>query len=92
MFVCFSLYYCVIVVLQESGLSKSVLFVTSNTKKLSNACNAIPGVDVQSAKHLSVLDLAPGGAPIRLVVYSKNALQEIEKIKSTHLELMVNIA
>ena len=77
---------------RSTKIGKSVLFVTSNTKKLSNACNAIPGVDVQSAKHLSVLDLAPGGAPIRLVVYSKNALQEIEKIKSTHLELMVNIA
>jgi len=40
---------------------------------------------------LSVLDLAPGGAPIRLVVYSKSALKEIEKIKSPHLELLVNV-
>jgi hypothetical protein len=27
-----------------------------------------------------------------LVVYSKSALKEIEKIKSTHLELLVNMA
>ena len=73
-------------------IGKSVLFVVSNSKKLSHACNAIPGVDAQDAKNLSVLDLAPGGAPIRLVVYSKNALKEIEKIKSTHLELLVNVA
>ena len=73
-------------------IGKSVLFVVSNSKKLSNACGSIPGVDAQAAKNLSVLDLAPGGVPIRLVVYSKNALQEIEKIKSTHLELLVNIA
>ena len=73
-------------------IGKSILFVVSNSKKLSYACNSIPGVDVQEAKNLSVLDLAPGGVPIRLVVYSKNALKEIEKIKSPHLELLVNVA
>ena len=73
-------------------IGKSVLFVVSNSKKLSSACGSIPGVDAQSAKNLSVLDLAPGGVPIRLVVYSKNALKEIEKIKSPHLELLVSIA
>ena len=73
-------------------IGKSILFVVSNSKKLSSACGSIPGVDVQASKNLSVLDLAPGGVPIRLVVYSKSALQEIEKIKSPHLELLVNAA
>jgi len=49
------------------------------------------GVEARAAKDLSVLDLAPGGVPIRLVVYSKSALKEIEKIKSPHLELLVNV-
>ena len=71
-------------------IGKSVLFVVSKSKKLSNACGAIPGVEAKSTKDLSVLDLAPGGAPIRLVVYSKRGLKEIEKIKSPHLELLVN--
>jgi len=71
-------------------IGKSVLFVVSNSKKLSNACGAIPGVEAKSAKDLSVLDLAPGGSPIRLVVYSKGGLKDIEKIKSPHLELLVN--
>jgi len=71
-------------------IGKSVLFVVSNSKQLSNACGAIPGVEARAAKDLSVLDLAPGGVPIRLVVYSKSALKEIEKIKSPHLELLVN--
>ena len=75
---------------RSTKIGKSVLFVVANSKKLSSACGAIPGVDAQSANNLSVLDLAPGGMPIRLVVYSKNALKEIEKIKSTHLELLVN--
>jgi large subunit ribosomal protein L4e len=35
--------------------------------------------------------LAPGSDPIRLTVYSKAALDEISKIKSPHLELMVKI-
>ena len=73
-------------------IGKSVLFVVSNSKKLSHACGAIPGVEARTAKDLSVLDLAPGGVPIRLVVYSKNALKEIEKIESPHLELLVNVA
>jgi len=42
-------------------------------------------------KNLSVLDLAPGAVPIRLTVYSKSAIEEISKIKSTHLELMVKL-
>ena len=72
-------------------IGKSVLFVVSNSKKLSSACGAIPGVEAKAAKDLSVLDLAPGGTPIRLAVYSKSALKEIEKIKSPHLELLVNV-
>ena len=76
---------------RSTKIGKSVLFVVSNSKKLSNACGTIPGVEVQSAKNLSVLDLAPGGVPIRLTVYSKSALKEIEKIKSANLELMVNV-
>ena len=72
-------------------IGKSVLFIVSKSTKLSSATGAIPGVDVQSAKNLSVLDLAPGGVPIRLVVYSKSALKEIEKIESSHLELLVNV-
>ena len=60
-------------------IGKSILFVVSDSKKLSHACGSIPGIDVQTAKNLSVLDLAPGGVPIRLVVYTKNALKETGK-------------
>ena len=70
-------------------VGKSVLFVTSDSSNLSKAIGALPGVEVKSVKELSVLDLAPGSDPIRLTVYSKSAIDEIGKIKSTHLELMV---
>jgi large subunit ribosomal protein L4e len=70
---------------------RSVLFVTRDSTKLSKACGSFPGVEVCSVKNLSVLDLAPGAVPIRLTVYTKSAIEEISKIKSTHLELMVKL-
>ena len=75
---------------RSKKVGKSVLFVTSDSSNLSKALGAFPGVEVRNVKDLSVLDLAPGSEPIRLTVYSKAAIEEIAKIKSTHLELMVN--
>ena len=72
-------------------IGKSVLFVTKTSAELEKACGAFPGVEAKVVKNLSVLDLAPGSDPIRLTVFSKNALKEIEKIKSPHLELMVKV-
>ncbi len=72
-------------------VGKSILFVTKNKESLLKACGTFPGVDVREAKELSVLDLAPGSSPIRLTVYSKSAIEEISKIKSPHLELMVKL-
>jgi large subunit ribosomal protein L4e len=76
---------------RSKKIGKSVLFVTKDSSKISNACGAFPGVEARSVKDLSVLDLAPGSDPIRLTVYSRAALEEIAKIKSTHLEVMVKI-
>jgi large subunit ribosomal protein L4e len=45
-------------------------------------------VEARSVKDLSVLDLSPGSDPIRLTVYTKAAIEEIAKIKSTHINLM----
>ncbi|MDC0193812.1 50S ribosomal protein L4 [Candidatus Nitrosopelagicus sp.] len=70
---------------------KSVLFVLDNSKNVKKACHSIPGVDSCSVKDLSVLELAPGSDLIRLTVYSKKAIDEISKIKSRHLELMVTL-
>ena len=76
---------------RATKVGKSILFVTKDASKLSKACGSFPGVEVCSAKNLSVLDLAPGSVPIRLTVYSKGAIEEISKIKSPHLELMVTL-
>ena len=76
---------------RPTKIGKSVLFVTKDAKKITKAVGGFPGVTARSAKDLSVLDLAPGADPIRLTVYSKSAIEEIAKIKSTHLELMVKV-
>ena len=74
---------------RSKKVGKSVLFVTKDSSNISKAIGALPGVEVKSVNELSVLDLAPGSDPIRLTVYSKAAIEEIGKIKSTHLEIMV---
>jgi large subunit ribosomal protein L4e len=73
---------------RSKKVGKSVLFVTKDSSKISKACGSIPGVEAKAVKDLSVLDLSPGSDPIRLTVYSKSAIEEIAKIKSTHLKLM----
>ena len=74
---------------RSKKVGKSVLFVTKNDSNIKKAIGTVPGVEAKSVKNLSVLDLAPGSDPIRLTVYSKSAIEEIGKIKSTHLEVMV---
>lgn len=76
---------------RSKKVGKSILFVTKDSSKINKACGALPGVEARAVKDLSVLDLAPGSDPIRLTVYSKGAIEEIAKIKSPHLELMVKI-
>ncbi|WP_299292346.1 50S ribosomal protein L4 [Nitrosopumilus sp.] len=74
---------------RSKKVGKSVLFVTKDATNISKAIGALPGVEATNVKDLSVLDLAPGSDPIRLTVYTKSAIEEIGKIKSTHLEIMV---
>ena len=74
-----------------SKIGKSALFVVSKGENINKAANSIPGIEVCSAKDLSVLDLAPGGDLIRLTIFSKKAIEEIAEIKSPHLELMVTL-
>jgi large subunit ribosomal protein L4e len=74
---------------RSKKVGKSILFVTKDDSNISKAIGSLPGVEVKKVEELSVLDLAPGAHPIRLTVYSKSAIEEIAKIKSTHLELMV---
>jgi large subunit ribosomal protein L4e len=74
---------------RSTKVGKSVLLVVKDSKNLSKACGSIPGVNVVEARNLSVIDLAPGARPVRLTAFSKSAIEELAKLKSPHLELMV---
>lgn len=50
------------------------LIVITNDRGLGKAAGGIPGLDVTRVEDLSVLDLAPGGVPGRLTLWTESAL------------------
>lgn len=60
--------------------AKSVLFVLDDCKSpLARALRGLPGVSVTSPRTVSVLELAPGGVPGRLTVYTNTALLKLQE-------------
>lgn len=60
--------------------ARSVLVVVGNTEcALSHAARNLAGCNVVSAKHLKVMDLAPGAQAGRLTAYTKQALEALGK-------------
>ena len=57
---------------------RSVLLVVAQKGGLDKAARNVPGVDVVTAKDLSAEDLAPGGDPGRLTVWTKAAIGALE--------------
>ncbi|RPI82668.1 MAG: 50S ribosomal protein L4, partial [Nitrosopumilales archaeon] len=43
---------------------------------------SLPGVNVVSAENLSIMDLVPGTKPVRLTIYTKNAIDYMNKINT----------
>ncbi len=67
---------------RPSRIGKSVLIVVGNEEcELLNLDNSLPGVSIKSVKDLSILDLAPGGRPIRLTLFSKGSLEALNDLK-----------
>ncbi|MGC9058810.1 MAG: 50S ribosomal protein L4 [Candidatus Aenigmatarchaeota archaeon] len=58
-----------------------ILFVVMDDKKLLKAVKNLPGCEVVKVKDLSVKHLAPGGKPGRLTIFSKKAIEFLEKVK-----------
>ena len=56
---------------------KSILFVVSDDSPLVKGAGNLPGVKVVKVSDLTVNDVAPGGFPGRLVVWSKSAVQKL---------------
>jgi large subunit ribosomal protein L4e len=59
-----------------------LIIVSNNKASVVKAASGIPGVDVRTPEKLSVMDLAPGGAPGRLTIWTLPALENIvEKVR-----------
>ena len=62
---------------RSSGVS--VLLVVSKNSNIMKLSRSLAGVDVKAVDSLNVMDLMPGSKPIRLTVYSQNAIDELMK-------------
>ena len=54
------------------------LIVVTNDRGVGKAAGGIPGVDVRRVESLSVLELAPGGIPGRLTLWTESALGALD--------------
>jgi large subunit ribosomal protein L4e len=53
------------------------LIVVTNDRGLGKAAGSVPGVEIRRVENLSVLDLAPGGVPGRLTLWTETALSTL---------------
>lgn len=67
---------------------RSALIVVVEDRGVGKAASSILGLDTVSVKNLSILDLAPGSHPVRLVLWSKGAIEHMRKLSSTTLKVM----
>ncbi|MCX8200465.1 MAG: 50S ribosomal protein L4 [Candidatus Micrarchaeota archaeon] len=63
---------------------KSVLFVVSKECSLLNSAASIAGAKAVKVEDLKVSDLAPGGLPGRLVVWSKGAISKLGELNANN--------
>ena len=58
---------------------KGPLLVVSKKDKLMKSASNIPGIEVVEVKSLNAELLAPGGVAGRLTLWTKSAIEEMEK-------------
>jgi large subunit ribosomal protein L4e len=60
----------------------SCLIVVSKDSPVSKLKKSLPGVSVVSIENLSIMDLVPGTKPVRLTIYTKNAIDFMNEIST----------
>ena len=60
----------------------SCLIVVSKDSALSRLKKSLPGVNVVPIEKLSITDLVPGTKPVRLTIYTKNAIDSMNEINT----------
>ena len=71
---------------RSSGVS--VLILVSSDSNIMRLSRSLPGVDIKAVENLNLMDLLPGSKPVRLTVFSENAVNVLAKFGrfSTELE------
>lgn len=67
---------------RQGGSGVSALVVVEDDEKIGRISRSIRGVDIRGVKNLSVLDLVPGSKPIRLTIFSENAVKRLKDMKA----------
>ena len=70
----------------RSGIS--ALIVVEKDENLRRLSGSVTGVEVKQVQRLSVLDLMPGSKPIRLTIFSQNAVEKLKDVKAPVLRIM----
>jgi large subunit ribosomal protein L4e len=60
----------------------SCLIVVSKDSPVSKLKKSLAGVNVVSIENISIMDLVPGTKPVRLTIYTKNAIDSMNKINT----------
>jgi large subunit ribosomal protein L4e len=73
---------------REARVGTSALVIVGNKSKLIQLSGSIAGIDVRQVKDVSVLDLAPGSKPIRLTIFTQNAVDQMKDLQSPMHKVM----
>ena len=73
---------------REARVGTSALVIVGNESKLVQLSGSIAGIDVKQVKDVSVLDLAPGSKPIRLTIFTQNAIAQMKDLQSPMHKIM----
>ena len=61
----------------------SILLVIGNENQVVRRLSgSLPGIEIKPVNSLSVLDLLPGSKPIRLTMFSHNAIVQLKNLKA----------
>jgi len=60
-------------------------------KNIHKLSGSVGGIDIKQVKDLSVLDLAPGSKPMRLAIFSENAIKELNNMKKPIIQKVLEM-
>jgi len=60
----------------------TALIVVGNASRLISLSRTIPGLDIKPARDIGILDLVPGSKPIRLTIFSQDAIEYLKNLQA----------